>query len=159
MERKYAPLILPATVHAHEPEFSVYSADEIDAHLAALQAQHAEFVTALQAEHEKHLRLQSSAYINGMDAITQISTHQLQSAHKLRAESTPEVIDSERSANAILTAENERLSEAMAWRVRQRDAALHITYTLCEQLTRGHKSFCECDTCLHVNAAKEAMKP
>lgn len=49
------------------------------------------------------LRRQASAALSGMDAAKRISSAQLQQAHRLRAESSPEALESERRANAILT--------------------------------------------------------
>jgi hypothetical protein len=50
------------------------------------------------------LKRQASAAIAGMHAATAISSGQLQQAHRLRAESNPEALESERQANALLTA-------------------------------------------------------
>lgn len=79
----------------------------------------------------KHLlqRVRSAA-ISGMNAAKEISRHELATAKRLRAESTPEVVDSERSANALLTEENERLrqqvsdlqTEISEMRIEHRDA-------------------------------------
>jgi hypothetical protein len=49
------------------------------------------------------LKRQASAAIAGMNAATAISSGQVQQAHRLRAESSPEALESERRANAILT--------------------------------------------------------
>lgn len=54
------------------------------------------------------LKRQASAAIAGMNAATAISSGQLEQAHRLRAESSPEALESERQANAILT---ERVAE------------------------------------------------
>lgn len=56
-----------------------------------------------------------SAAISGMNAAHEISRHELATAKWLRAESKPEVVDSERSANALLTDENDKLREALRW--------------------------------------------
>lgn len=50
------------------------------------------------------LKRQAAAAIAGMNAATAISAGQVQQAHRLRAESSPEALESERQANAILTA-------------------------------------------------------
>lgn len=55
------------------------------------------------AEVDTVLKRQASAAISGMNAATAISSGQLQQAHRLRAESSPESLESERQANAILT--------------------------------------------------------
>lgn len=55
------------------------------------------------------IRIQGSAVITGMNAATEISSHRLQRARQLEAESRPDMVESERSANAILTEENDRL--------------------------------------------------
>ena len=49
------------------------------------------------------LKRQAAAAISGMNAATAISRDQVQHAHRLRAESSPEALESERQANAILT--------------------------------------------------------
>ncbi|SAL01638.1 hypothetical protein AWB80_08173 [Caballeronia pedi] len=51
------------------------------------------------------------AALTGMDAAKRVSTIQLAEAHRARAESSPEVLASERAANAVLTDENEKLRE------------------------------------------------
>ncbi|WP_429499492.1 hypothetical protein ACQUFY_21735 [Robbsia andropogonis] len=68
---------------------------------------------ALAAQVEKlynELLLTRQAAHRGMDAVKKGSTIQLQLAEKARAESSPDALASEREANAILTAENERLA-------------------------------------------------
>lgn len=59
-------------------------------------------------EVDEVLKRQAAAAISGMNAATAISSGQLQQAHRLRAESNPEALESERRANAILT---ERVAE------------------------------------------------
>ena len=61
----------------------------------------------------KAIELQGRAAITGMNAAKEISSHQLAAAQKLNAESKPEVIESERAANAILTARVEELERAL----------------------------------------------
>lgn len=58
------------------------------------------------------LRRQAAAARAGMDATTRASSIRLDLAEKARAESSPEALASERSANAILTEENARLQVA-----------------------------------------------
>lgn len=58
----------------------------------------------LASEVDAVLKRQAEAAISGMDAAKAISSGQLQQAHRLRAESSPEALESERAANAILTA-------------------------------------------------------
>jgi hypothetical protein len=55
-------------------------------------------------EVDEALKRQAAAAIAGMNAATAISAGQVQQAHRLRAESSPEALESERQANAILTA-------------------------------------------------------
>jgi hypothetical protein len=50
----------------------------------------------------------------GMDAATSASSIRLEEAARLRAESSPEALASERAANALLTDENERLRGLLA---------------------------------------------
>lgn len=54
------------------------------------------------------------AALAGMDAATSASTIRLEEAARLRAESSPEALASERAANALLTDENERLRFTIA---------------------------------------------
>jgi hypothetical protein len=79
----------------------VKAQDAIDRE-AVLQAQ----IRTLEATLEATKR----AALAGMDAATSASSVRLEEAARLRAESSPEALASERAANAILTAENERLS-------------------------------------------------
>lgn len=58
---------------------------------------------------EDNLRTVQRAAISGMDAAKTISSHQLQQAAKLRAESNPDALESERAMNSQLTNENTRL--------------------------------------------------
>lgn len=66
------------------------------------------------AEVDAVLKRQAAAAISGMHAAKAISSGQVEQARKLRAESNPEALESERQANAILT---ERVAEL------ERDAA------------------------------------
>lgn len=59
------------------------------------------------------LKRQASAAIAGMNAATAISAGQVQQAHRLRAESSPEALESERQANAILTARSAELESEL----------------------------------------------
>lgn len=59
------------------------------------------------------LKRQAAAAIAGMNAATAISRGQVQQAHRLRAESSPEMLESERQANAILTARIAELEKAL----------------------------------------------
>lgn len=67
----------------------------------------------LVSEHEAIIKRQAVAALNGMNAAKAISYHDLQQAHRLRAESSPETLESERAMNATLTAENEKYREAL----------------------------------------------
>lgn len=62
---------------------------------------------------ESQLAATKRAALAGMDAAKSVSSIQLQEAARLRAESSPEALASERAANEILTAENARLSEQL----------------------------------------------
>ncbi len=78
-----------------------------------------ELVVAIRRLQEKIATLEASlkhvqsAAISGMNAAHTIASHDLATAKRLHAESRPEAIESERSANAMLTAENERLTNAL----------------------------------------------
>jgi hypothetical protein len=61
------------------------------------------------ADHEAIVKRQAAAARMGMDAATRISSGQLEQAHRLLAESSPDALESERQANAVLTEETERL--------------------------------------------------
>lgn len=60
------------------------------------------------------IKRQAAAAKTGMDAATRISSVQLEQARIARAESSPDAIDSERNANAVLTGEVERLRAELA---------------------------------------------
>lgn len=62
----------------------------------------------LASEVDGVLKRQASAARAGMNAATAISSGQVEQARRLRAESSPEALESERQANAILT---ERVAE------------------------------------------------
>lgn len=62
---------------------------------------------------ENLARVQSAAR-TGMDAAKVISSAQLAQAARLRAESNPDALESERAMNATLTAENEKLEAELA---------------------------------------------
>ena len=69
------------------------------------------------AELERTLRRTQSAALAGMNAAKAISSEQLVLAQKLHAESSPESLNSERAANAILTERVEELeAEVLAMR-------------------------------------------
>ncbi|CAB3784426.1 hypothetical protein [Pararobbsia alpina] len=69
----------------------------------------------------EEIKRQAAAAHMGMDAAKRASTIQLQLAEQARAESSPEVIASERAMNALLTEENEALREdAERWRTEMR---------------------------------------
>jgi len=75
--------------------------------------EHPEGSYMLCSEHESIIKRQAAAALAGMDAAKAISSGQLQQAHRLNRESSPEALESERSANALLTEENERLRGLM----------------------------------------------
>lgn len=63
------------------------------------------------------IRLQSNAARAGMDAAKRAATILYAEADKARAESSPDVLASERAMNAVLTEENERLrAEVFHWK-------------------------------------------
>jgi hypothetical protein len=62
---------------------------------------------------ETQLKDTKRAALAGMDAAKSASRIQYEEAARLRAESSPEALASERAANAILTEENERLRAAL----------------------------------------------
>lgn len=68
----------------------------------------------LASEVDAVLKRQASAAISGMNAAKAISSHQLELARKLSAESKPEAIDSERIANDLLTQECENKDARIA---------------------------------------------
>lgn len=73
-------------------EVSVYLADEVD----------------------EVLKRQASAALAGMNAAKAISSHDLERAARLRAESSPDALESERQANAKLTQELSLAEEGLA---------------------------------------------
>lgn len=70
---------------------------------------------------ESQLKKVQAAAITGMDAAKSISSVQLEQAQRLRAESRPEALESERSANSLLTAELEKAEAHVAELERERD--------------------------------------
>lgn len=67
----------------------------------------------LASEVDAVLKRQAAAAIAGMNAATAISRGQVQQANQLRAESSPEMLESERQANAVLTARVAELEKAL----------------------------------------------
>jgi hypothetical protein len=65
-------------------------------------------------DHEAIIRRQASAARSGMDAAKTISNHQLETARRLKAESSPDALESERQANAKLTQELSLAEEGLA---------------------------------------------
>jgi hypothetical protein len=65
------------------------------------------------------LKKQAASAIMGMDAAVKSSSQQLAQAAKIRAESSPDALESERAMNAMLTAELEQLKA-------ERDAAVKL---------------------------------
>jgi cell division protein FtsB len=72
--------------------------------LRNIEAQQAKIESLKQA-----IKRQSSAAISGMDAAKAISSAQLERARRLRAESSPDALESERAMNDTLTRENNDL--------------------------------------------------
>lgn len=104
--------------HHCDGEVGKEAADEIErlrAELAALRAE---------------LQKVRSAAISGMDAATQHGRGLVQQAAKLRAESNPDALESERAANAILT---EQLQKAEA----ERDALRAAIETALRRIKAG----------------------
>lgn len=66
------------------------------------------------AECERNLVQTKQAAPRGMDAAKAVSSGQLAEAARLRAESSPEALESEREANAVLTRENDELRAEVA---------------------------------------------
>jgi hypothetical protein len=77
-------------------------------------------VTAALAQKGAELKQVQSAAISGMSAAHEGARLELALARRLHAESQPQLIDSERCANALLTQENEELTMTLA----QRDAEI-----------------------------------
>ena len=65
-------------------------------------------------DHEAIIRRQANAAISGMNAAKAISSNDLQRAARLRAESSPDALESERQANAKLTQELSLAEEGLA---------------------------------------------
>lgn len=66
------------------------------------------------AKLERAIETQRRAFVSGMDAAKQISSHQLATARKLHSEAKPEQLENERLANAVLTDEIERITDLWA---------------------------------------------
>lgn len=65
-------------------------------------------------EVDEVLKRQASAALAGMDAAHTTSRAELKAAQRLRGESSPEALESERQANAILTARVAELEQLNA---------------------------------------------
>lgn len=76
-----------------------------------IESPRGEFV--LHSDYEAVIARQATAAKAGMNAAKAISSRQLQAAARLRAESAPGALESERAANAILTAENDALRDLL----------------------------------------------
>lgn len=85
---------------------------QLQAENAALQVQNERFAEEI-AKLNDALTKQANAARMGMDAAKKHASQMLEEAARLNAESKPEVIASERAANAILTAENAELRRAL----------------------------------------------
>jgi chromosome segregation ATPase len=79
------------------------------------------------AELERGMKIQAAAALNGMNAAKRISVGQLAEAKKLQAESSPDALESERAANALLTERAER-AEADNAKLRERVALADRAY-------------------------------
>jgi hypothetical protein len=62
----------------------------------------------------RDLKVVQGAAITGMNAAKEISGQQLETARRLRAESNPDALESERAMNATLTAEIAKLEDDLA---------------------------------------------
>lgn len=82
---------------------NVYGTNEYGAAVTEVQPAGEPKEVYLASEVDTTLKRQASAAITGMNAAKAISSGQLREAHRLRAESSPEMLESERQANAILT--------------------------------------------------------
>lgn len=87
---------------------------------------------------ESAIKRQAASAIAGMNAATAISSGQLQQAHRLRAESSPEALESERQANAILT---ERVAEL----------------ELANESLRAVISACQCASCVALREENKSL--
>jgi hypothetical protein len=84
------------------------------------------------------IRRQAAAARAGMDATTRASSIRLDLAEKARAESSPDVLASERAANAILTEENAALAaDAGRYRFLRDDEYWHQNDRYWEALSAG----------------------
>lgn len=66
-------------------------------------------VEAENAELKRQIEQMKKTYMVAIDNATKISSIELSIAERLKRESSPEALESERAANAILTEENEQL--------------------------------------------------
>lgn len=80
------------------------AAEKARCHAVMLNGDYTEELAALRVELQKV----RSAAISGMDAATQHGRGLVQQAAKLRAESNPDALESERAANALLTEQLEK---------------------------------------------------
>jgi len=94
---------------------------------------------------KKTLERQTRSYQAGLQAAQMVSSHKVQVAKRLHAESSPEIVDSEREANVLLTEENEKL---------------RAVYEAARRVLRfyGADDRRRADTFRELDAACEAMK-
>jgi uncharacterized protein YhaN len=115
------------------------------------------------AELDAVIRRQANSAKMGMDAATAISNQQLLQAAKLRAESSPDALESERAMNAILTAELEHLkAERDALKATLDDYMDDYKAVVNEQCAKNEKH-CTCVPHLRqrikeVEAERDALK-
>lgn len=97
-------------------------------------------------DHEAIIRRQAAAALAGMKAAKAISSHQVDQAYRLNRESSPEALESERSANSLLTEENERLSEEAGkyHEVMECLRGLKMEHGLCFPIERHACTHCAC---------------
>jgi len=102
------------------------------------------------------LKKQAASALMGMDAAVQSSSQQLAQARKLKAESSPDALESERAANAALTAEIERLqAERDALKDLVQDYEDDYKAVVNEQCSPDEK---HCSCVVHLRAECDALK-
>ena len=100
---------------------------EDDYQIAYKSADAIEALQARVAELELAIKRQAAATLTLHHAGAAIASNRLEQARKLAAESKPEMIESERTANALLTEENAALSAQVEQLTRERDNARLVT--------------------------------
>ena len=85
----------------------IFGEDELKQFAQRIEAPHKQRI----AELELSLQKQAKAALQGMDSAKRVSSKMLNDAKQIQSSLKPELLDSERQANAVLTEENGKLHQ------------------------------------------------